>query len=60
MNNTYNLCILTSYCSCYLSITSVNFITHFFVQDGAKVCQEFMARDRTEMHFNVVALATAQ
>ena len=30
------------------------------MQDAAKVCQNFMARDPTELHFTVAALAAAQ
>ena len=30
------------------------------LQDAARVCQGFMARDPSELHFTVVALAAAQ
>ena len=38
------------------------YIITFFLslQDAAKVCQGFMARDPSELHFTVVALAAAQ
>lgn len=30
-----------------------------FSQDAAKVCQNFMSRDPSELHFTVVALSAA-
>ena len=37
-----------------------NTVYVFIIQDGARVCQEFMARDPSEMHFTIVALCKAE
>ena len=49
-----------------LLLLSLLFLLYMFVvrmllllQDAAKVCQGFMARDPSEFHFTVVALAAA-
>ncbi len=35
-------------------------LNQFPLQDAAKVCQDFMSRDPTELHFTIVALAAPQ
>lgn len=37
----------------------INFGDVFSFQDAAKVCQNFMSRDPSELHFTIVALSAA-
>ena len=41
-------------------VTHLDAVTfHNMIQDAAKVCQNFMSRDPTELHFTIVALSAA-